>query len=72
MRDKYVTEQGDTWDLISYKVYGHEHYIRELINANIAHIHTVIFEANIELVIPHIEIEIPNSLPPWKRGDAIG
>ncbi|MHC1747432.1 MAG: tail protein X [Cellulosilyticaceae bacterium] len=71
MSGKYITEQGDTWDMISYKVYGDEHYIQELMNANIAHIHVVIFEANVELITPCIEIEIPSSLPPWKRGDLI-
>ena len=36
MAAKYTTVQGDTWDLISYKVYGSEKYIGNLMQANFA------------------------------------
>ena len=31
----YKTQQGDTWDLIALRVYGDEHFMDVLINANI-------------------------------------
>lgn len=67
-RSKYTTTQGDTWDLISFKVYGDEHYIDVLIKANPTYRSITIFLANIELMIPQISIAPIDTLPPWKRG----
>lgn len=66
--DEYITNSGDTWDYISFKVYGSEKYMNELIKANIEHLEVVIFSANINLTIPKINIQSKVSLPPWKRG----
>lgn len=64
---KYITTQGDTWDFISFKVYGEEHYIDKLIQYNSTYRDMTIFPANVELVIPEIEIESVDTLPIWKR-----
>ena len=65
----YKTVQGDTWDLISWKNYGSEFYIDELMEANPRLMDYVIFPAGIEVVIPKIEQKTNSeSLPPWKRG----
>jgi phage tail protein X len=67
----YTTVQGDMWDLIAYKVLGSESYMAELIDANPAHRETVIFPANVQLVIPDVNTtQTPSALPPWKRGNA--
>ena len=34
MASTYTTIQGDTWDLIAYKLYGEEKYMKNLIEAN--------------------------------------
>lgn len=68
MDNTYRTSQGDTWDRISYKVYGNEQYMDVLIQANKNHIQTVIFPANVILTIPNLEIPVVTQLPPWKRG----
>jgi phage tail protein X len=68
---KYRTVQGDTWDVIALKMYsnlGGEKLMHVLIEANPAHRETVIFEANITLEIPTVDIPVVSSLPPWKRG----
>lgn len=65
--NKYTTTQGDTWDLISFKMYDDEHYIDRLIKANPQYRNTTIFSANVELIIPELEIESMSNLPPWKR-----
>jgi phage tail protein X len=69
---KYTTVQGDTWDYIAYKAYGEqsgtEFYMNTLLDANPAYMHYVIFPADIALNIPDIEVELPKTLPPWKRG----
>ena len=67
MIQKYRTNQGDTWDMISFIVYGDEHYVDILIKANPLYMGVAIFPANIELTIPHIELDPINTLPPWKR-----
>ena len=66
---EYVTVQGDTWDLIAYKVYDNEAYMNKLIEANPEHRETVFFSANVRLKVPEIEMPIPTTLPPWKRGE---
>lgn len=63
----YITIQGDTWDMIAYKMMGSEYYMDKLINANPRHINTAIFEAGIILIIPAIDIPVATNLPPWKR-----
>lgn len=63
----YVTIQGDMWDGISYKVYGSEYYMAELIEANPEYREVVIFPANISLTIPDITVPTTQILPPWKR-----
>jgi phage tail protein X len=67
---KYRTVQGDTWDIIALKMYpnlGGEKLMHTLIEANPEHRETVIFEANIVLEIPTVDIPVVSSLPPWKR-----
>lgn len=66
---QYKTIQGDTWDIISYRVYGDEHYVAELIEANHEHRGVVLFPAGVVLTTPEIDTEEATStLPPWKRG----
>ena len=68
MPDKYVTVQGDTWDMISARVYGSESYMGILINANPEYVEIVIFPANRTLYIPELPEPSPSeNLPPWRR-----
>lgn len=63
---KTTTKLGDTWDMISFRVYDDEGYIGLLIAANPDHRMTTIFAANIELNVPDIPSEEVNTtLPPW-------
>lgn len=64
----YSTCAGDTFDMISYKIFGTCNYTDKIIDANRDYIDTFIFPANVELNLPDIEPEIKKSaLPPWKR-----
>jgi phage tail protein X len=63
----YITTQGDTWDIISLKVYGSERYMTNLIESNPDHRETVFFSANVRLVVPEISTSTPGKLPPWRR-----
>lgn len=65
----YTTISGDTWDIVAYKVYGNEMYMDKLLKANLEHKDTYIFPAGVVLALPEIDLEIPQSLPPWKQGE---
>lgn len=63
----YTTVDGDMWDLIAYRELGSERYTAALMEANVQHLHTVIFSAGVVLTLPEITTPLPASLPPWKR-----
>ena len=64
-----TTRQGDTWDILAKRLYGDEHYMEELVNANLNHRKTVVFSYGVRIVVPEIETknDAANDLPPWKR-----
>jgi phage tail protein X len=67
---KYTTVQGDTWDLISFGVYGNDGHQDLLIDTNWQHRMTVLFSAGVELDIPELPSSrtvTPLNLPPWRR-----
>lgn len=68
MFNTYTTISGDTWDIVAYKVWGNEMYTDSLIKANLEHKDTFIFPAGVTLTLPEIELEVSESLPPWKQG----
>ena len=71
MLDTYTTISGDTWDIVAYKAYGNEMYMDKLIKANIEHKDTYIFPAGVTLTLPEIDLEVSETLPPWKKGAAV-
>lgn len=68
MTKTYTSIQGDTWDWISFKLYGDEKQMVELMKANPDHIHTVIFSAGVSLTVPEVTPKSASTLPPWKGG----
>lgn len=64
--DVYLTVSGDTWDVISYKVYGDENYVKELMEANPTYVAITIFPADIEIIVPDIEVKDNLTQLPWK------
>lgn len=65
----YITQQGDTWDLISYRVYDTEIHTDDLFKANLQFADIAVFGAGMVLNIPEIIEAIPVSVPPWERGN---
>ena len=63
---KYITQSGDSWDKIAFKIFGDERYVEDLINANREHLRTFIFSAGIEISIPDVSRETKKLAPPWK------
>lgn len=64
----YTTQQGDTWDLISYRVYGSEFYTDDLFKVNLKYSDIAVFSAGYVLNIPEIITNTPVAIPPWERG----
>lgn len=67
MAGTYKTIQGDTWDLIAYKLYGSEKYMKNLIEANWPLLDVLIFSSGIELTVPDIPEEQDDDLPFWRN-----
>ena len=67
---EYITRQGDTWDVISKRLYGDERFMDVLIRANVNHRKTVVFSYCNRLAAPEINTQSAAyelNLPPWKR-----
>ena len=67
MPDTYTSIQGDTWDMIAYKVYGRESAMTQLIEANSDLANIAIFPSGIKLVCPPVAPEVSRVLPPWRK-----
>ena len=65
--DIYKTTQGDTWDNISFKVYGEDKFSKSLIRANPRYMNIAIFSGGIELICPDIPNTKNLTLPPWRQ-----
>ncbi|MBM7592251.1 tail protein X [Brevibacillus fulvus] len=63
----YTTVQGDTWDGISFKLFGTDKHMPRLIAANPAYAETAIFSSDVVLKIPTIPADVSSSLPPWRQ-----
>ncbi|GEN83632.1 membrane protein [Sporosarcina luteola] len=64
----YATVQGDTWDILSKKVYGSEFHTDMLMKANPDVVDVIMFSSGVLLLVPEIDtVEQFDSLPPWKR-----
>ncbi|TDL57842.1 phage tail protein [Paenibacillus dendritiformis] len=66
---RYITTQGDTWDIIALQQMGSEPQMTVLMRANPDYIDTVIFGSGVELQIPEPQPEADDDLPPWREGD---
>ena len=64
-----ITRMGETWDMISKRVYGDEHHFSRLIDANITHRDVVRFPRGVVLSVPALPADAltGSGLPPWKR-----
>ncbi len=51
---KYITVQGDTWDIIAKKVYNNEFCADKLMDANRELLSQFIFSAGVELECPDV------------------
>lgn len=69
MDKTYTTKLGDTWDVISFLMYGSEIFVQELVTANWEYRDVGIFGGGAMLKIPQITaMQRDNAnLPLWRR-----
>lgn len=67
MSSTYTTIQGDTWDMIAYKVYGKEACMAKLIEANDDLTHIAVFSSGVKIVCHPLKPAASKILPPWRR-----
>lgn len=66
--EKYVTNQGDTWDMISLDFYGTPYRMKELIDCNPQYSDVLVFDDCYPLDIPILDEESADTLALWKQG----
>ena len=64
---KYITRQGDTFDIIALDYYNDEFESSRIASANPQYAGVIVFDAGIALNIPIIAKSAVSQLPPWKR-----
>lgn len=69
MASTYKTVSGDTWDLIAYKLFGSEKYMRHLLEANVALVEVLRFDSGTEITVPDIPEDTSDNLPFWHADD---
>lgn len=65
----YITDAGDTWDYIAWRVYGNENYLGIIMEQpeNAPLLLTTIFSAGEKVWCPEIEEEeVDDDVPDWR------
>ena len=67
----YTTVQGDTWDLIAFRVYGDESLANVLMESNYPYLDFFVFPEGIELNVPEVTISEDDDfeVPEWREGE---
>lgn len=63
--NSYTTVQGDTWDLIAYRLWRSEYLLPLLLEANPKHRDVIIFDGGIKLNVPDIDTTTYTTRPAW-------
>ena len=66
MSTTYTTIQGDTWDLIAYKLYGSEKYMKNLIEANWPLLEVLVFSSCTVINVPDVPEGSDTDAPFWR------
>ncbi len=69
MADTTITRSGEFWDEISFRLYGDEHHVHELMAAN-RHLRNIYrFSYGVTINVPQVrQTPTKSVLPPWRRG----
>ena len=65
---KYTTKESDMFDMIALNFYNEEKMATTIIEANPDYADVVVFDADVELIIPIVQdTEGIETKPPWRR-----
>lgn len=68
MNREYITKQGDTFDIIAFKVLNTEKMMPALLEANPSQKDVYSFDAGVKLSIPENVTPVnQDPVPPWQR-----
>jgi len=68
MASTYTTIQGDTWDMIAYRLWGRELLCDRLMRANPEWLEVVVFGPGVVLTVPEIQNARPREpAAPWQK-----
>jgi len=70
MASTYTTIQGDAWDMIAFRLFGDEKYMKNLIEANWEFADILVFSSGAVLTVPDIPEEADESGPFWRTTSA--
>lgn len=65
----YTTIQGDTWDMIAYRLFGNEAYMEEMMMENLPYIDTLVFSSGTVLSVPELQEGQDEDVPFWREDD---
>lgn len=66
MASTYTTVQGDCWDLLAFRFYGDEKYMKLLIEANWPLLDVLVFSSGTVLKVPDLPEESDEDAPFWR------
>ena len=66
----YTTIQGDTWDMIAYRLFGNEAYMEEMMMEDLPYIDTLVFSSGTVLSVPELQEGQDEGVPFWREDDA--
>lgn len=64
---QYITQQGDTFDMLALDAYNDESMASVIIHANPLYAGVLVFDAGVTLTLPIVEATSVQTLPPWMR-----
>ena len=63
--NSYTAIQGDTWDLIAYRVWGSEYLLPRLLEVNPNFRDIIVFSGGEKLNVPEVDTAIYTERPAW-------
>ena len=65
---EYITQEGDTFDLLALDMYNDERLAHYVIEYNPDYSDVIVFEGGVLLKLPVVEAaETSETIPPWRR-----
>ena len=64
---EYITQEGDTFDLLALDMYNDERLAHYIIEYNPDYSDVIVFEGGVLLKLPVVEAETSETIPPWRR-----